>query len=110
MPKKKPFRLQRYDITKRFSTVSGSTYFDTSDPNEHLILWARAANKDPVPLVAEDASTQSHNVEFADSAGTDDGADNQEARSTPFSEDVFCLLYTSPSPRDVEESRMPSSA
>ena len=25
-------------------------------------------------------------------------------------EDRFCLLYTSPSPRDVEESRMPSSA
>ena len=23
---------------------------------------------------------------------------------------MFCLLYTSPSPRDVEESRMPSSA
>ena len=25
-------------------------------------------------------------------------------------EDIDCLLYTSPSPRDVEESRMPSSA
>ena len=25
-------------------------------------------------------------------------------------EDWICLLYTSPSPRDVEESRMPSSA
>ena len=25
-------------------------------------------------------------------------------------ESAFCLLYTSPSPRDVEESRMPSSA
>ena len=24
--------------------------------------------------------------------------------------DKYCLLYTSPSPRDVEESRMPSSA
>ena len=24
--------------------------------------------------------------------------------------DTVCLLYTSPSPRDVEESRMPSSA
>ena len=24
--------------------------------------------------------------------------------------DMDCLLYTSPSPRDVEESRMPSSA
>ena len=31
---------------------------------------------------------------------------------TPISESaiVGCLLYTSPSPRDVEESRMPSSA
>ena len=29
-----------------------------------------------------------------------------------FENDIFmdCLLYTSPSPRDVEESRMPSSA
>ena len=26
------------------------------------------------------------------------------------SRDYLCLLYTSPSPRDVEESRMPSSA
>ena len=25
-------------------------------------------------------------------------------------QDIICLLYTSPSPRDVEESRMPSSA
>ena len=25
-------------------------------------------------------------------------------------QDADCLLYTSPSPRDVEESRMPSSA
>ena len=25
-------------------------------------------------------------------------------------EGLICLLYTSPSPRDVEESRMPSSA
>ena len=29
---------------------------------------------------------------------------------TDYEMDLFCLLYTSPSPRDVEESRMPSSA
>ena len=29
---------------------------------------------------------------------------------SPFGEPSDCLLYTSPSPRDVEESRMPSSA
>ena len=28
----------------------------------------------------------------------------------PFADGYLCLLYTSPSPRDVEESRMPSSA
>ena len=27
-----------------------------------------------------------------------------------FDDKLSCLLYTSPSPRDVEESRMPSSA
>ena len=27
-----------------------------------------------------------------------------------FNEDYFCLLYTSPSPRDISGSRMPSSA
>ena len=27
-----------------------------------------------------------------------------------FGMSIICLLYTSPSPRDVEESRMPSSA
>ena len=27
-----------------------------------------------------------------------------------FAQEVFCLLYTSPSPRDRQKSRMPSSA
>ena len=34
------------------------------------------------------------------------GGGNSEHRLN----DAICLLYTSPSPRDVEESRMPSSA
>ena len=37
---------------------------------------------------------------------------DQIAFSSRFSSEIYiiCLLYTSPSPRDVEESRMPSSA
>ena len=35
--------------------------------------------------------------------------DNFETHVVPIIADI-CLLYTSPSPRDVEESRMPSSA
>ena len=34
-----------------------------------------------------------------------------EARGNPLAEQIFaCLLYTSPSPRDKRQSRMPSSA
>ena len=44
------------------------------------------------------------------------GAATREGKSLKNAWDMFldcfftCLLYTSPSPRDVEESRMPSSA
>ena len=33
-----------------------------------------------------------------------------ERENKDIDEYIICLLYTSPSPRDVEESRMPSSA
>ena len=32
------------------------------------------------------------------------------AREEPLVQSLFCLLYTSPSPRDLSTSRMPSSA
>ena len=35
---------------------------------------------------------------------------NERYRYVAWYKDRNCLLYTSPSPRDVEESRMPSSA
>ena len=38
------------------------------------------------------------------------GAKNIPVRGGNRDYTVTCLLYTSPSPRDVEESRMPSSA
>ena len=36
--------------------------------------------------------------------------DKEEAEDLAIEVFLSCLLYTSPSPRDVEESRMPSSA
>ena len=55
-----------------------------------------------LPTVIEKSSMA--NIYIADNASTDN--------SVNFIEYNFptCLLYTSPSPRDVEESRMPSSA
>ena len=48
-------------------------------------------------------------VTLAYLAGFDDGQPAWQ-RSLAFCGGIVCLLYTSPSPRDVEESRMPSSA
>ena len=35
---------------------------------------------------------------------------NEPESKQMWSQDIFCLLYTSPSPRDRQKSRMPSSA
>ena len=51
-------------------------------------------------------------VELTQSIGTTNEMIGNLFDSIPISPSVSqaCLLYTSPSPRDVEESRMPSSA
>ena len=38
------------------------------------------------------------------------GGASYDVNGEPLTEAVFCLLYTSPSPRDLSTSRMPSSA
>ena len=58
-----------------------------------------------------DAGDPVEQAKLYDSAGADelcflDITASHEDRETIYD----CLLYTSPSPRDVEESRMPSSA
>ena len=47
---------------------------------------------------------------FGAAAGATIGEHNNSPLSGALIGATTCLLYTSPSPRDVEESRMPSSA
>ena len=68
MPKKKPVRLPKYDITKKFETLSGSVYYNTGDPTENLILWARPETQDVIPSTMEDGSTGGHDVSFNNAA------------------------------------------
>ena len=81
-----------------------------------VALWLPPASAAP-PRVLHDALVRAgpeavvHRFESGSSARYFSvvrvgGAKNWPTRETF----VFCLLYTSPSPRDVEESRMPSSA
>ena len=60
--------------------------------NEELIGHVTSGTKDDINKAVSAASDAFQTYQFSSK------------------EDRICLLYTSPSPRDVEESRMPSSA
>ena len=62
-----------------------------------------------VPPLASRPHDHSHCVSHA-LAEAEAICARQGLRLTALRKRVLCLLYTSPSPRDVEESRMPSSA
>ena len=55
-------------------------------------------------------NTDLDEIVSAVNALSDKIADASENTLVDFTATGSCLLYTSPSPRDVEESRMPSSA
>ena len=57
-----------------------------------------------------DRLKQDHDAHRQLLAKMDDAADEPDRLEKLFEQFRVCLLYTSPSPRDVEESRMPSSA
>mgnify|MGYP003312141026 CR=1 FL=1 len=83
-------------------------------------LVAHKANTLRVVLIGESGVQGAHVAVGTDATATT--SDYYVVKDVPASLNIFrpssqrvvaittCLLYTSPSPRDVEESRMPSSA
>ena len=66
---------------------------------EHNILQ-------PIQLIDTLVNSNCKKLVFTSSGGTIFG----EPKNIPTTESDYCLLYTSPSPRDLSTSRMPSSA
>ena len=62
--------------------------------------------KVPIEKANYNIQQNAYRTVFPDAASFEDMDGFDSAKAT----DAACLLYTSPSPRDVEESRMPSSA
>ena len=87
-------------------------------PNEHLSSESKDLVTSPmystgVGLVLK--GFESKFKSFQNNRNEDDKIDEKKSNSllakfTSFFEDEICLLYTSPSPRDLDVSRMPSSA
>ena len=81
------------------------------DPLKHVIVGRADGVCIPAPEPALDAKVP----EDSDMKGkfgprTKDTIDKANQLLNDFSEMLSCLLYTSPSPRDSDSSRMPSSA
>ena len=74
-----------------------------------LVVGGCAASVSLTLLVIAD---QGFDASFVSTATAQDASKNErETRKTPaLRNNIYCLLYTSPSPRDTMSSRMPSSA
>ena len=77
---------------------SGNVGIGETSPDELLHIKSSTASKPVIKL--ENAGDVTNGAQLHFVMSTTGEGDN----------DIPCLLYTSPSPRDVEESRMPSSA
>ena len=80
------------------STVFGSTYLDYIK-DEVKVLFSNSKKIIFIPYARPDGLTHEKYTKLASDFFIKLGIEVNG-----------CLLYTSPSPRDVEESRMPSSA
>ena len=91
-PRAVPVRRRRHRVSIPFprralATRAKGQYDSAADPEEDLLFWNEEDLEDDDPIAIED----------------DEDWDDED-------DDEDCLLYTSPSPRDLSTSRMPSSA
>ena len=113
---------------KRLTLELVESYLKTNPSSKPIQTW-RAAATTPRENGAKPKAPRRALTQPAEGV-TNDGADNAEAELVTYAGDVlgpggegpafevldklgrgsFCLLYTSPSPRDKRQSRMPSSA
>ena len=103
-----PIRKQKEESAKLVAKWDKSGLLEGMD-NE----WQRSG----MAVLLENQARQliSENSKTSPNAGAGVGDEEWSGVALPLVRRVFgnivaCLLYTSPSPRDVEESRMPSSA
>ena len=84
-------------------------------PNTESLDWleqripGRVAGEDAIMAIAMHAGDEGRRI-LVDTARSGSTDDNREAAIFWMGQARICLLYTSPSPRDLSTSRMPSSA
>ena len=76
-----------------------------------LKIWRQKNNQDKGKMVTYDIDNISPDMSFLEMMDVlNEELMEKEIDPVAFDHDCSCLLYTSPSPRDLSTSRMPSSA
>ena len=103
MPKEKKTLLDFWEDQMRQSHTSSNYFFRKSPSHYHMMLLVMSAYKEGKKLSVEELKTKLFKTSRPKSALI-----ITEACEKGFFR--LCLLYTSPSPRDKRQYRMPSSA
>ena len=118
-PKSKGFiKLKKPKKIRKVILCSGKIYFDLLEAREKLkvddILFFRIEQLYPFPAksLAKELKVYAKNAQFCwcQEEPQNMGAWFSVRDYIQWTLDNICLLYTSPSPRDLSTSRMPSSA
>ena len=95
------------DLGPMFTQVVG-TLFHLAAANEPL--WSKVQGSKDVPVIGDPMPVEPEAVPADPARLREKYAAARDAHQAAWSEILSCLLYTSPSPRDRQKSRMPSSA
>ena len=93
-----------FKVVTKAGVTSADTIYTVASSTTTVVLGIMVGNTTTSQITA----TVSLGSDTSNRAGANDEANQTVELVT--NAPIPCLLYTSPSPRDVEESRMPSSA
>ena len=127
MPKESKSLLNFWEEQMRQSHTSSNYFFRKSPSHYHMMLLVMSSYKEGIKLSVEELKTKLFKTSRPKSAliiteacekgffrlektSTDQRIKNIVPSDSFIKEFNSCLLYTSPSPRDLSTSRMPSSA
>ena len=102
--------LEIYNSNFKINIKNDNSPLTDADTESNRIICSRLSREFPrIPVISEENKNKRLDVDTYFLIDPLDGTKEFIARNGEFTVNI-CLLYTSPSPRDKRQSRMPSSA
>ena len=108
-----PFRANYYTVCATIGTINKffeKSISQTLDSNQTIFKFLRKFKKEFLFKLIETVKNSERCTKSDQSDQSEQSNFDQDFNKSIFTNSKSCLLYTSPSPRDLSTSRMPSSA